>query len=310
MATDGLTMAVLDVRLATGPVSWGVDFADAPGNPRWQQVLDEIQRSRVDALELGPVGYLPEDPVLLHAALDGRGLTAVGSFVFEDLHDPSSIEHVLGIAERACRAISAAGGTVLVIIDRPSDSRAATAGQSHLAERLPAGLWMRMGQLIERVADIARKHGLRPTFHPHAGSYVEFADEIDLLLSDTDIGLCLDTGHSAYAGMPAHEAISTYAERIEHIHIKDINPRVLELVPSERLDFWGAIGAGVFCPVGAGLVDLRRVAQELEQIGYAGFVTIEQDRVAGTGTPLEDLHASVEVLHRAGIGASGREESS
>src|ERR1700733_3191790 len=104
------------IRLATGPVSWGVDFADAPDNPPWQHVLDEIQQSGIGALELGPVGYLPEDPALLRPALERRGLTAVGSFVFEDLHDPSCHDQVLSVAARACRAIAAAGGEVLVII--------------------------------------------------------------------------------------------------------------------------------------------------------------------------------------------------
>ncbi len=67
------------IRYATGPVTWGVDFADDPANPPWQEVLDEISASGIGALELGPVGYLPEDPGRLRAELDGRGLTAVGS---------------------------------------------------------------------------------------------------------------------------------------------------------------------------------------------------------------------------------------
>jgi inosose dehydratase len=44
------------VELATGPVTWGVDFADAPANPPWSLVLDDIAASGLGALELGPVG--------------------------------------------------------------------------------------------------------------------------------------------------------------------------------------------------------------------------------------------------------------
>ena len=102
--------AAIPVRLATGPVTWGVDFADAPGNPPWQEVLDEIAASGLGALELGPVGYLPEDPAALRAALAGRGLTAVGSFVFDDLHDPARAGAVVAAARRACAAIAAADG--------------------------------------------------------------------------------------------------------------------------------------------------------------------------------------------------------
>ncbi len=49
------------VRIAASPVGWGVDFADSPNNPPWEKVLDDIQSSGVGALEMGPVGYLPED---------------------------------------------------------------------------------------------------------------------------------------------------------------------------------------------------------------------------------------------------------
>lgn len=295
-------MGLRDVRLATGPVSWGVDFADSPENPPWETVLDDIERSGIGALELGPVGYLPEDPAVLREALESRALTAVGSFVFESLHDSSCRDHVLDVAERACRAISAAGGKVLVIIDRPGLQRAATAGRSHLAQRLSTGRWLVMVEVVRAVADLAEEHGLRPAFHPHAGSYVEFADEIERLLEDTEIGLCLDTGHAAYAGIAAEDAIATYASRLVHLHLKDTNPRVLDRVRLEHLAFWQAIAAGVFCPVGQGLVNSRRVAAALEQTDYDGFATIEQDRVPGSGTPLADLRQSLRVLEAAALG--------
>jgi inosose dehydratase len=297
-------MALSDVRLATGPVSWGVDFADSPDNPPWQEVLDDIQRSGIGALELGPVGFLPEDPTELREALQSRALTAVGSFVFESLHDPGAQDHVIEVAERACRTISAAGGNILVIIDRPGRARAATAGRSHFAPRLPTGLWQLMVQLIERVAELAREHGLEPAFHPHAGSYIEFTDEIDRLLTDTEIGLCLDTGHATYARIGAHDAIKAYESRIVHVHLKDLDVRVLDRVPLERLGFWRAIEANVFCPVGQGTVDFGAVAKALTEIDYTGFATIEQDRVPGSGTPLADLAKSLAWLKGTGLQSS------
>jgi inosose dehydratase len=291
------------VKLATGPNPWGVDSAEDPGNPPWQRVLDEIKQAGLGAVELGPVGYLPEDPVLLRQALAGRELTAVGSFVFEGLHDPSASSHVLDVADRACRAINAAGGRVLVIIDRPGRERAATAGRSDEAPRLSTGRWLLMVRLINELAELARENGLVPACHPHAGSYIEFSDEIDRLLTDCpEIGLCLDTGHATYAGIPAEEAITAYASRLVHVHLKDTDARVLDTVRREQLGFWQSIGAGVFCPIGRGLVDPRRVACALERAGYEGFATIEQDRRPGSGAPLEDLQQSIAVLSNAGFG--------
>ncbi|MEN3283637.1 MAG: inosose dehydratase [Solirubrobacteraceae bacterium] len=285
------------IRLATGPVTWGVDFADAPGNPPWEHVLDEIAASDVGALELGPVGYLPEDPAALRAALDSRGLTAVGSFVFDDFHDPSRGAELVAATERAARAIASAGGAVLLLIDRPSPERAATAGRSLDARRLDARGWAAMLDAIRRAAAVAEDHGLRPAVHPHAGSYVEYEDEIERLLDDSDLALCLDTGHAAYAGIDADRALVAYGPRLAHVHLKDVRADVVE----RGLGFWAALAAGVFCPLGEGAVDLAAVLAALDDIGYEGYATIEQDRVPGSGSPLDDLAASVRVLSRAGV---------
>jgi inosose dehydratase len=284
------------IKLATGPVSWGVDFADTPTNPPWETVLDEIAESGVGALELGPVGYLPEDPVRLRDALDSRGLTAVGSFVFDDLHDPSRAAEVLAVAERAARAIVAARGGVLVIIDRPCDERIATAGRSDAARRLDDAEWTAMLEVIERVAAVAREHGLRPAVHPHAASYIEFEDEIERLVADTDLDLCLDSGHLAYAGADVVGTFARYASRLAHVHLKDVPGPVLARAREEKLDFWTAIAEGIFCPLGDGIVDFGAVLAELERQGYEGFATMEQDRVPGSGTPLDDVRASLRVV--------------
>lgn len=291
------------VRLATSPTTWGVDFAGAPANPPWELVLDEIAASGLGALELGPVGYLPEDPATLRTALDRRELRAVGSFVFDDLHDPARADEVTRAAARAARAIAAAGGELLVIIDRPGPERVATAGRPEAARRLPPAAWAAMLGTIERVADVAREHGLRPAVHPHAGSCLEFEDEVERLIAATDVGLCLDTGHLAYAGSDPVQAFARFAPRLAHVHLKDVDGDVLARVRAQALDFWTAIAEGIFCPLGAGVVDFPAVLAELDRQGYRGFATIEQDRVPGSGAPLEDLRASVHVLEAAMEGA-------
>jgi inosose dehydratase len=287
------------LRLATGPVTWGVDFADTPGNPPWSVVLDDIERSGIGALELGPVGYLPEAPDALRDALASRSLTAVGSYVFENLHDPAEADEILAVTERACRMIAAGGGAVLVVIDRPDERRAATAGRQQDARRLDDREWRAMLDTIQRVAAIARRFDLRPVYHPHAGGYVEFLDEIERLVSDTagtDIGLCLDTGHLTYGRTDPVTALRTFADRVGHVHFKDIRGDVLNRVDTEALDFWSAIAAGIFCPIGEGIVDMGAVLDALDDIGYDGYATIEQDRVPGSGAPLDDLRRSMAVL--------------
>jgi inosose dehydratase len=135
--------------------------------------------------------------------------------------------------------------------------------------------------------------------HPHAGSYLEYEDEIERFLGHSEIGLCLDTGHLAYAGLVAHEAIAKYGDRLAHVHLKDVDGTLLERIGREKIGFSKAIALGIFCPLGRGVVDLGAVLDALDGAGYQGFATIEQDRVAGSGSPLQELAESVAALTAA-----------
>ena len=79
------------------------------------------------------------------------------------------------------------------------------------------------------------------------------------------------------------------------MHLKDLDAGVRD----RGLDFWPAVAAGVFCPLGEGVVDLAAVLGALRDAGYDGYATIEQDRVPGAGSPLDDLRRSVDVLEAA-----------
>lgn len=291
--------------LAASPTSWGVDFADAPDNPPWSRVLDEIGRSGLGRLELGPVGYLPEDPEVLRPELEARGLEAIGSFVFQPLHDPDRRAEVLEVARRTSRMVAAAGGRLLVVIDVVSDTRAPTAGRPGDAPRLAGSDWEALRDAVRDVAEVAREHDLRPVLHHHAGSYVEFPDELAALLAAVpaeELGACLDTGHALYAGADPAALARELGPRLEHVHLKDVDLGRLDAVRDAGGGFWDAVGADVFCPIGTGAVDFAAFGAALEAIGYEGAATLEQDLPPGRSeTALDDLLASVEALRGAGV---------
>ena len=64
----------MGLRVANGPVSWGVDLPDKPGAPPWEEVFSEISEAGYRWCELGPVGYLPDDDERVRAELDARHL--------------------------------------------------------------------------------------------------------------------------------------------------------------------------------------------------------------------------------------------
>jgi inosose dehydratase len=297
----------VSVQLATGPVSWGVDFADEAANPPWPLVLDQIAASGFRWTELGPVGYLPEDTLVLGEEFARRNLAVAGSFLFQPLHLERSRAEVLEMARRTCRLIAGVGGGFLVVIDLVDPERAATAGRPDAAPRLDDRGWASLIEGIEAVARLAgEEYGLRPVLHHHAGSHIEFEDEIARALGDLDpglIGLCIDTGHAAYAGIDPLALLERYRDRTDYLHLKDVDCTVLDRVRGEDLDFWAAIEAGVFCPLGAGAVDFAGFGRLLGELGFSGPATVEQDRDRTPGTdPLADTIRSREFLEALGLG--------
>jgi inosose dehydratase len=297
----------MHIRIANAPVSWGVDYASDPDNRPWPEVLDGIAAAGYEHLELGPVGYLPEDPATLGAELSARGLEVTGTFIFDVLHDPAQRDRVRSVAQRACALIAATGGRNLVVIDHLAPERMAVAGSPALGRRLAGDELAELIAGIRAVAAIANEHGVRPVLHPHAGTYVEYRDEIDRVLEaigEDELGLAIDTGHSAYAGVDPVRLYRDFASRTEYFHFKDIAADVHARVLRERIDFEAAVTAGVFCPLGEGVVDFPALAEALEEQGFDGVATVEQDVDPASGSdPVTDAVRSLEYLRAVGLAA-------
>jgi inosose dehydratase len=144
--------------------------------------------------------------------------------------------------------------------------------------------------------------GVRSTYHPHAGTLIETRYEFERLLSGVDeslIGFCPDTGHIAFAGDDPVAAFVDYADRITHVHIKDVDGPLLERSKAEGLDFMEMTRRGVFAALGKGTVDLTRVVGALNEAKYQGWIVVEQDAAAN---PLQDSIASREFLESVAAG--------
>ena len=93
------------IMIGNAPCSWGVEFADDPRNPSWQRVLDECAAAGYKGIELGPIGFMPEDPSRLGDALAARDLTLIGGVVFRPFHDKAQWHDVVDAAKRTCKAL-------------------------------------------------------------------------------------------------------------------------------------------------------------------------------------------------------------
>ncbi len=292
------------IKLASAPGSWGIEPPAHDGYPPWTRVLDEMAAAGYDGTELGPPGYLPSGQEL-REALRSRGLQMPAGYLMEPLSSAAELDRILDVARSTCATLAAAGAQTLILIDGLTPGRSATAGRSEDAARLTAEDWSQLVRASEAVCGVAREHGLRVAFHPHAGTHVEFEDEVERMMDDLpaeSAGLCIDTGHSLFAGIDPVALLRRHASRLVHVHLKDLDLDVLERCRREALSFEQSVAAGVFTPLGAGSIDLAAFARALHEAGYDGWATFEQDRVVdGIDEALPDARASLEHLRRIGL---------
>ena len=271
----------MTIRIGNAPCSWGVEFARDPRNPTWQHVLKECAEAGYKGIELGPVGFMPEDPVILAEGLAKHDLTLIGGVVFRAFHDPAQWDDVMDGAIRTCKALVAHGAKHLVLIDSISPRRAPTAGRASEAEQMDKDEWAAFRDRIATVAKIgAEEYGLTVGIHAHAAGFIDFEPELERLLDEVPediLKICFDTGHHSYAGFDPVAFMKRHIERISYMHFKDIDPKVKADVVARRTDFYRACGQGIFCNLGQGDVDFPAVRQILLDEGFDGWCTVEQD---------------------------------
>lgn len=307
----------MSMNICGAPCCWGVDDPKNPYLPPWQRVLQEASQAGYRAIELGPYGYLPIDVDVVSKELNKNDLAIVAGTIFHDLVDPENQENVLKAVDDICTLITDPklpklprhegqkfDTPYMTIMDWGHDERDYTAGHSDQAPRFSPDEWAQFMKHIRAICDRANSYGVRPVIHPHAGTYIEFADEIEAVVRDIPYevaGLCLDTGHLYYSDMDPVTWLKKYADKLDYVHFKDVNETIYREVLGEKIRFFDACGKGAMCPIGAGSLDYPGIKKALEEIRYSGYITIEQERdPRNSDTSLRDVKASVDYLKSVG----------
>jgi inosose dehydratase len=294
-----------EIRIGNAPCSWGVEWADDPRNPSWRKVLADCAAAGYRGIELGPIGFMPEDPVELGEALAEHGLTLIGGVVFRPFHDAAKWDEVWDASVRTCRSLVSHGARHLVLIDSISPRRAPTAGRAAEAEQMGAEEWTGFVDRFRKVAQLGVDHGLTVGIHAHAAGFIDFEPELERLLEEVDeslLKICFDTGHHSYAGYDPVAFMRRHVGRISYMHFKDIDPVVKARAVAERTGFYDACAQGIFCNLGKGDVDFPAVRQVLLDAGFQGWCTVEQDcDPAGPTSPVDDARANRAYLSSIGF---------
>ena len=296
----------MTIRIGNAPCSWGIEFASDISYPTWQSVLQQCAGAGYKGIELGPIGYMPEEPEILRQELLKNDLEIIGGVVFRPFHDAAKWDEVFDASRRTCEALVAHNAEHLVLIDSISPRRAPTAGRAAEAEQMDNTEWMAYRDRIATIAKMGvEDYGLTVGIHAHAAGFLDFEPELERLLHEIDesiLKICFDTGHHSYAGFDPVAFMKRHLDRISYMHFKDIDPKVKAAVVENRTDFYKACGQGIFCNLGQGDVDFAAVRQLLVDHGFNGWCTVEQDcDPSMPGTPLEDAESNRKYLESIGF---------
>ena len=280
--SHGMTAGTRKLLLGSCPDSWGVWFADDPLQTPWDRFLDELAGVGYEWLELGPYGYLPTDPARLQDELDRRGLKVAAGTMHghSGLHRAADFDTIVTATRKVAALTQAVGAQHVVFVPVPGYRDDATGAYLEPAD-LTEDEWhtlVRSTNALGRI--IAEDYGLRLQFHPHADSHVETQQQTERFLDETDpahVSLCLDTGHLAYRRADSIAIIRAYPERIGYVHIKQMDPAIVEKAEAEGLAFGQAVAMGASCEPPRGLPDIPAVVQALAELDAELFVVVEQD---------------------------------
>jgi len=309
-------MPASPLRVASAPVSFGVDeiLVDDAWMPAPDDMLDWMVDIGFEGTELGSPGYMG-DAGQVHERLTRTKLELVGAFIPQHFsraekadEDRISLRDSMAVMAGGSPAGSRPFAVLSDHFDEPDRRAFSGRIQDHPETWLSPARFDTLIDNLHRAAEVCRSAGFEPVLHPHAGTYVETADEIARVMDRIDpsiVGLCLDTGHFRFGGADPTQSVHDYHELIRHVHIKDCRTAVMDEVKAEGKGLDEALGRGVFCQLGLGDSRIDDVIAALRSYDYAGWLVIEQDQALRSSDTPESVaagqRANREYLRRLGI---------
>ena len=276
------------VFLGITPTGWTNDDMPLLGDRTpFEQVVSEMALAGYQGCSVGH--NFPTDIATLKAALELRGLRVSEPWASTYFTVNEMEQQTVDNFRRQLEFIKVMGGTDLVVAEL-----------GHAVHQQPVALWANKPVFddaqwdalvagLHRLGTIAVEQGMRLCYHHHLGTGVQYRHEVDRLMSSTDpalVNLLFDTGHLYAAGDDPLDMARAYADRIKHVHLKDIRDDILK--ESQRLgrSFLDSMQAGFFTVPGDGAIDFKPILQTLADAGFEGWLMVEAEQDPAKANPL------------------------
>ena len=279
-----------EVKLGTAPIAWtNDDLPELGGENTFEQCVSEMALAGFTGSEVG--NKYPKDPAVLKPALELRGIEICNAwfstFLISKPYEETEVEFEKHVAFLAAMGAKVVGVSEQSYSTQGIQDQPVFEGKYEMNDEE----WALLCEGLNRLGKLSlEKYGVALTFHHHMGTVVQSAAEVERMMQGTDpayVSLLFDSGHFAYCGEDPVEMVTRYANRIKHVHLKDIRPEVVERVKTERLSFLEGVRQGAFTIPGDGCVTFAPIFKVLAESGYEGYMVVEAEQDPAKANPLE-----------------------
>lgn len=276
------------VKLGVSPLSWTNEDVEEFGKDIPLEVcLQEASAAGFEGIELGR--KFPREAAALGRVLGSHNLELISGWYSGLLADPHrTVAQEMNAVAGHARLLAEMGATVMVygecgsrLGNSPFD--APMSGRMRLEDE-PLQAYAR--RLDEFSLRLAGDYGLTLAYHHHLMMVTETWDEVSRLFELAPAaGLLLDTGHAFAAGFDYTQMIHRFADRIVHLHLKDVRGDVLQQVRSKDMAFNAAVRAGLFTVPGDGSVNFSPLFDFVRNSNYRGWMVVEAEQDPTVAVP-------------------------
>ena len=276
----------MSVRIGINPLTWtNDDMPELGADTPLEVCLAEGKEAGYAGFELGQ--KFPRQSTVLGPILDSHKLSLVSGWYSSLLLERSAEEEIEAMQEHLT-LLKELGSKVMVFCEVTDCIHGNREVPVRNRPVMSDAQWATLLERIEVVGQYLQSQGVALAYHHHMGTVVESEADVDRLMTGTSdaVGLLLDSGHLTYAGGDPVAVAKRYADRIRHVHCKDIRNTVMVDAKNRAMSFLDAVLQGVFTVPGDGDVDYPSIFAVLKESNYSGWLVVEAEQDPAVAHPL------------------------